>query len=188
MKRNRCSTSGSFARAMWRINREQSRIELFKRAAAIRTTHLRAHDREPIFRIEKMRGTASDLERALRKVSRFRDSFGIDHSDDNRDAMLFEALESSKLRDRDQRPIDIQGVKSLAFIPARGIGVKSFARFHHRRKNFERAFFRRRLDLFHDRSHALLFDWQIAVRTKLDSSLGKKQSEEMVNLRHGRDR
>src|SRR5437879_11231189 len=98
---------------MRRIKRKQSRIQFFKCAAAIWTTHLRAHDDEAVFRIEKVRRAASDLERALSKVARFRDPFGIDHADDNRDAVFFETLESSELCNRNQRPVDIQGVKGL---------------------------------------------------------------------------
>ena len=172
---------------MWRIKRKQSRIQFFKCAAAIWTTHLRAHDGEAVFRIEKVRRAASDLERALGKVARFRDPFGIDHADDNRDAVFFETLESSELCNRNQRPVDIQGVKGLPLGPARNVSVKSFPRFDYRREHLECAFFRRRLDLFRDRGQTLLFHREIAVRAKLRSSFGKEQPQKMINLGHGRD-
>ena len=80
---------------------------------------------------------ATDVERALSQVARFCDSLGIDHSDNHRDAVFFETLESSELRDRDELAIDIQGVESLTLSPSRDVGVKSFSRFHHRREHFE---------------------------------------------------
>ena len=60
-----------FAGAVRRIEREQTRIEFLEGAAAARTTHLRAHDRESMFRIEQMRGAAADIERALDQIARF---------------------------------------------------------------------------------------------------------------------
>ena len=83
--------------------------------------------------------------------------------------------------------IDIKRVESLALGPARDIGVKTFARFDQRREHFERAAFRRGLNLFHDRGQTLLFDRQIAVRTKLRSGFGEEQSKKMINFRHRRD-
>src|SRR2546421_6430474 len=124
-----------------------------------------------------MRRASSDVERALRQVPCLRDSFRIDHADHDRDAVLLEALESSELPDRYERAVDIQRVESLALGPTRNIGVKSFPCFHHRCENFERTAPRPRgcrFDLFHDRSQTLLFDRQIAVRTKLRSSFGEQ--------------
>src|SRR5207248_6319960 len=66
--------SALLARAMGRVEREQSRIEFFERAATIRTAHLGAHDREPVFRIEEMCSAAANIERAFPQVARFRDS------------------------------------------------------------------------------------------------------------------
>ena len=76
---------------------------------------------------------ASNVERALRQVPRFRDPLGIDHADDDCDAVFFETLKSSKLRDWNERAVDIQRVKSLPLGPTRDVGMKSFPRFHHRR-------------------------------------------------------
>src|SRR6266536_4102912 len=57
------------ARAMRRIEREQARVELFERAAASWTAHLRAHNRESFSGIEQTRGAATDLQRALNNVA-----------------------------------------------------------------------------------------------------------------------
>src|ERR1700719_2891131 len=116
---------------------------------------------------------ASDVECALRQVPRLRDPFGIDHANNDRDAVLFEAFQSSELRDREEHSIDIQRVESLAFGPARDVGVKSFPRLDDRRENLEQALPRRRFDLSYDCGNALLFDRQVAVWTKLRSSLGE---------------
>ena len=176
------------ARAVGRIEREQTRIELLERAATTGTTHLGAHDGEVIFRVEQMCGAAADLERALREIARFQNSFRVDHADDDVDGVFFKAFEFSKVRNRNQRSIDIECVETLPFRPARDIGVKTFARFDKRRENLERTAFRRRLNLFHNRSQALLFDRQIAVRTKLRAGFCEQEPQEMINLRDGRDR
>ena len=63
---------------MRRVEGEQTRIELLEGAPATRAAHLRAHDREPILRIEQMRGAAADIERALDEVARFQDSLRVD--------------------------------------------------------------------------------------------------------------
>ena len=83
--------------------------------------------------------------------------------------MFFEALELTKLRDRSQRAINEQRVKSVPFGPARDIAVKTFACFYQRREDFELSALRRRLDLSHDCAEGLSFDRQIAVRAKLRS-------------------
>ena len=86
-----------FAGAVRRIEGKQSWIELFERAAAVRTTHLRAHHGEIIFRVEQVRRAPADIERALREFSRFRDSFFVNHADDNGNCMLFETREAPEL-------------------------------------------------------------------------------------------
>ncbi len=139
------------------------------------------------FRIEQMRRAAADLEGALREIARFHNSLGIDHADNDVDGVFLEALQFSKLRDRNELPIDKESVESLTLGPARDIGVKSFSRFDQRREHLERAALRRRLDLFHDRGQTLFFDRQIAVRTKLRSGFRKEQTKKMINLRHRRD-
>ena len=136
------------ARAVRRIERKQTRIEFLEGAAATRATHLRAHDREPIFRIEQMRGAAADLERALDEIARFQNSLRIDRADDHIDRVLLETLEFSKLRDRNQLAIDIERVEALPLRPARDIGVKPFSRFDQRRQHLERAALRRRSTCF----------------------------------------
>ena len=80
-----------------------------------------------------MRRASSDLERALRQVPRFRDPFCIDHADHNRDAVFLKAFQPPKLRDRDERSVDIQRVIGLPLGPTRNVSVKPFPRFHHRR-------------------------------------------------------
>src|SRR5262249_33005481 len=90
-----------------------------------------------------------------------------DHAYDRVDGVFFETLQFSKVRDRNELSIDIKSVESLAFRPARDIGVKTFARFYKRRENLQRAAFRSRLDLFHYCLHALPCDRQITVRTEL---------------------
>ena len=101
-----------------------------------------------MFRIEQMRGAAADIERALHEIARFQDSLRVDRADHDIDRVFLEPLEFSKLRDRDQLAIDEERVESLPLRPARDIGVKSFARFHERREDLERAAARRRFDLF----------------------------------------
>src|ERR1043166_5274467 len=94
-----------------RVEREQTRIEFFECAAAVRTAHLRAHDGEAVFRIEQVCGAATDLERALREVARVSDSLRVDDAGDHRNRVLFESFESSKLRNRDELTIDKHRVK-----------------------------------------------------------------------------
>src|SRR5262245_28397268 len=53
-----------FAHTVRRIKREQTRIEFLKCAATIRATHLGAHHRKAIFRIEQTGCTSPDLKRA----------------------------------------------------------------------------------------------------------------------------
>src|SRR5438270_200338 len=87
--------------------REITEPDVFhERATAIWTTHLRTHHREPVLRIEQMGCAAPDVERALREVASFRDSLGVDHSDNNGNAMLLETLESSELLNRNERAVD----------------------------------------------------------------------------------
>jgi len=140
-----------------------------------------------MFRIEQMRGAASDIERALDQIPRFQDSFRVDYAHDNIDRVFFEALEFSELRDWNELAIDEERVEALTFRPPRDIGVKSFSRFDERREHFELSTFRRGLDLFHDRGQALFLDRQIAVRTKLRPGFGKEETEEMINFRYGGD-
>ena len=100
-----------------------------------------------------------DLERALREIARFQDSFRVDHTNDDVDGVFFKAFEFSEVCDTGTSvPIDIERVEALPFRPARDIGVKTFARFDERRENLERPAFRRRFNLFHDCSDALFFD------------------------------
>ena len=140
-----------------------------------------------MLRVEQMRRAAADLERALRKIARFQNSFRIDRADDDIDGVLLEALEFAKLRDRNELAIDEERVEALAFGPACDIGMETFSRFHERREHLERSAFCRGLNLFHDRGETLLLHRQIAVRTKLRSGFGEEQTEEMINFRHGGD-
>ena len=173
---------------MGRIERKQTRIELFERAAATGTTHLRAHDRESILCIEEMGCATPDLERALCKIARFQDSSDVDHANDDVDGVFFKAFEFSKVCNRNKRSVDIKRVETLPFRPARDIGVKTFTRFHEWRENLERPAFRRRFNLFHDCRDALFFDRQIAIGTELRSRFCKQEPQEMINFRDGRDR
>ena len=141
----------------------------------------------PVSSVEQMRGSATDLKRALSKVARFQNSLRINHADNHVDGVFFEPLEFSKLRDRHERAIDIKRVESLPLGPARHIGVKTLAGFDQRRQHFHRAVFRRGFDLFHDRGDTLFFHRQIAVWTKLRSGLGKEEPKKMINFRYCRD-
>ena len=167
---------------MRRVERKESRIEFLESAAAARATHLRAHDREAIFRVEQMRGAAADLERALHQIARFKDAFRINHPDDGVDRVFLEALEFAKLRDRDQLAIDVERVKALSLGPARHFGVKTFARLDQRREHLERTAPRCCFHLPNDRGDALFFHRQIAVRAILSARLGEEEPEKMVNL------
>src|SRR5713101_8982897 len=124
---------------MRRIKREQTWIELFKRAAATGTTHLRAHDGEPIFRVEQMRGAAADFDGALGEIARFQNSLRIDCADHDIDSVFLEALELPKLRHWNECCIDIKRVETLTLRPARDIAVKTLARFHQGREHIEPA-------------------------------------------------
>ena len=95
-----------FARAVRRIEREQTRVQLFERASAIRAAHLGAHHGQFVLCIEQVRRAATDIERALREIPRFRDSFLVDHAHDNRDGVFFETFQSLKLRDRNELAVD----------------------------------------------------------------------------------
>ena len=103
---------------MRRVEGKQTRIEFLKSAPATRAAHLRAHDREAIFRIEQMRGAAADIERALDEIARLQDAFRVDHADDRIDRVFLEALELAKLRDRDQLAIDDKACRSPAARPS----------------------------------------------------------------------
>ena len=140
-----------------------------------------------MFRVEQMRGAATDIECALHEIARFQNSFRVDHADHDIDRVFFETLEFAKLRDRNQLAIDEERVESLALRPARDIGVKTFSRFDQRREHLELAAFHRGLNLFHDRGETLLFHRQIAIRTKLRSGFGKEQTKKMINFCHRRD-
>ena len=52
--------------------------------------------------------------------------------------MLFEPLQFSKLRDRNEFSIHIKRVEPLAFRPARDFGVKTFSSFHQWREHSHR--------------------------------------------------
>ncbi len=175
------------ARAVRRIKRKQSRIELFKCAAAAGTTHFRAHNREPIPRVEQVRRAAPDLKRAAHKIARFQNSLRIDCADNDIDSVFLETLELPKLRQGNERSIDIKRVETLTLCPARNVAVKTFARFHQRREHIERAALRRRFDLLHNRGDTLFFDRQIALRAKLRSRFREEQPEKMINFRHRRN-
>ena len=140
-----------------------------------------------MLRVEQMRSAAADLERALREIARFQNSFRVNRPDHDINGVLLETLELSKVGDRNERLIDIERVESLPLRPARDIGMKTLARFHERREHLERTALRRGLDLFHDRRQALLLDRQIAFRTKLRAGFCEQEAQEMINLRHSCD-
>ena len=121
-----------------------------------------------------MRGAATDLDGTLCEIARFQNSLRVNRADDNVDGVLFETLEFSKVRNRNQISIDIKRVESLALGPARDVAVKSFASFDQRRQDFQRPAFRRRFNLFDDRGQTLLFHGQITVGTKLRAGLREK--------------
>src|SRR5262245_49355771 len=132
------------------IKREQTRIEFLKGATAIWATHLGAHDREAIPRIEQTRRAAPDLERAMGNLVRTSDSPPIDHAHYRVNGVFFEALQFPKMRDRNELPIDVKRVESLAFRPACHVCVKTFASFDQWREHLQWTAFRRGVDLFHD--------------------------------------
>jgi hypothetical protein len=117
------------ARAVRRVEREQTRIELFKCATATGTTHFRAHHRQAILRIEQMGGAAADLDRALGEIPRFENPLRVDHTNYHVDGVFFETLQFSKMRNRNELPVDVKRVEALAFGPTRHVSVKSFSRF-----------------------------------------------------------
>src|SRR5207244_10603202 len=126
--------------------------------------------------------TTPDLQCAPDNVARIRDSLPIDYAYNDVDGVLFEAFQFPEFRYRNQSPIDIKRIQSLAFCPAGDVGVKPFARFHQRCENLQWLGFRDRLNLFHDRHDALVCDRLIAVWTKLWSGLCKQEPKKMVKL------
>ncbi len=136
-----------------------------------------------------MGGTAPDLDGALGQVPRFQNSFCVDRTDNHVDGVLLESLELLEAAYRNQFSIYIKRLETLAFGPARDIGVKAFARFHQRREDLERSAFCGHLNLFYDRAKILFLHRQIAFRTELGSRLCEEQTKKMINLRdrgHGR--
>jgi hypothetical protein len=101
--------------------------------------------------------------------------------------MLFEPLQFSKMRDRNQFPVYIQRIESLAFRPPRDFGMKTFSSLDQRCKHSHGATFRCGFNLFGNGGEAFFLDGQIAVRAELRSGFGEKQAEKMINLRHCRD-
>src|SRR5437016_1236796 len=126
---NFTKSAAFFARSMRRIEREQSWIEFFKRAAATGTAHLRAHDRETIPHVEQMGGATANLESALREITRFQDTLCIDDANDDIDGVFFETFEFLEVCNRNKGSIDIERVETLPFRPPGDIGMKTFARF-----------------------------------------------------------
>src|ERR1700681_2912656 len=134
-----------------------------------------------------MRRAAADLQGALHKIARFKNSSRVDYADHDIDSVLLETLQFPKMRNGNEHAVDMKRVEALALGPTPHVGVKSFPRFHEWREHFERAAFHRRLYLFDDGGEALLFHGQIAVWTKLCSGFREEQSQEMINFRDGRD-
>src|SRR5439155_4029473 len=124
-----------FACAVRRIEREQTRIKFFKRAATAWAAHLSARYGQPIFRIEQTRRAVPNFQRTPDNIACVHDSPPIDHAHGHFDSVLFEALQFPKMRDWDQSAIDIECVEPLTFRPARHVCMKAFARFHERREN-----------------------------------------------------
>src|SRR5262249_26784202 len=142
------SKSAAFlARSVRRIEREQSRIEFFEGTTASRTTHFRANDGDSVLRIDETSGATADIERALGEIARLGDAFLVDYADNDIDAVFLETFKLSELCDRNELPIDKEGVESVTLGPARDVGVKSLARFHQRRQHLERTAARRRFHL-----------------------------------------
>src|SRR5207253_4376929 len=152
-----------------------------------RTTHLRAHDRDSIFRIDEAGGAATNLERALAEIARLGDPLLVDYTDTDVDGMFLETLKPAELLHRNELPVDQKGVESIALRPTRDIGVKPLARLYQRRQHLEWTTAGGRLHLFYDCSQSLFFDRQIAIRTELRAGFGKEQPQEMINFRHRRD-
>ena len=107
--------------------------------------------------IKQVCGATTDFKRALGQVTSLRNSFGVDPADHDIDGVFFEALEFTKLRDRNQRPINEQRVKSIPFGPARDVAVKTFARFDQRCEDLELSALRCRFDLSYDCAEGLFF-------------------------------
>src|ERR1043166_645460 len=101
-----------------------------------------------------------------RLVVRARSRRRPDHADYHVNRVFFETLQFPKLRDRNHLPVNVETVESLPLRPPRHVGVKTFPRFYQRRENFQWTTFRSGLDLFHNGSHTLLLDRQVAVGTK----------------------
>src|SRR2546423_619835 len=135
-----------------------------------------------------MSRAAADLERALHKVARLRNSFRVDYSHNHVDRVLLEALELAELRDGNELTIDKQSVEALPFRPTRDIGMKTFPCLDERREHLERTPARCGLNLPNDRSRALRFHWQIAIRTKLRADFGEEQPQKMINFGYCRNR
>src|SRR4029453_3400169 len=127
---------------MRRIEREQTRIEFFEGTTAAWTTHLSAHDSQTIFRVEQACGAATDLQCALREITRVQNPLGIDHTDDDVDRVFFKTLELSKLRNGNRPSVDIKRIETLALSPVRNIGMETFARLDEWREHPERSAFR----------------------------------------------
>ena len=133
--------------------------------------------------VKQMRGSTADIERALHQIARFQDASGVDRPDDHIDRVLLETLEPAELSDRNEFAIDEERVESLPLRPSRDIGVEPFARLDERREHSERSAFYRGFHLLDDRSEALFFHRQIAVRAKLRPGLGEEEAEEMIHFR-----
>src|SRR6266545_6780406 len=79
-------------RAVRRIKRKQTRIELLERAATIWAAHFGAHDCQPVFRVKQTPRAATDLQRPTNDLARLRNSLPINETNDHIDRMLFEPL------------------------------------------------------------------------------------------------
>jgi hypothetical protein len=97
------------------------------------------------------------------------DSTPIDHAYHHVNGVFLETLQFPELLDRNELSVHVKSVESLAFRPARHVGVKTFTRFHQRREDRQWTAFRSRLDLFHNGCGTLFFHRQITVGTKLRS-------------------
>ena len=130
---------------------------------------------------------APNLKRALDKIARLQNSLRVDCADHDINGVFLETLKLPKLRQGNERAINVKRIEALALGPARNVAMKAFARFDQRRQHLERAALRRRFDLLHNCSDALFFHGQIALRAKLRSRFGEEQPEKMINFRHRRD-